>query len=135
MTTPFQPLYALADRIPHLAWLTGEDGVTQYCNAPCREYLGLSAKEMLGWNWQWAIHPGDLTRVARAWRWALRSGDPYHADYRLRRVDRVYRWHVGWALPVRNATGQLVTWLCVSSDLGRADQVVLAASPPPGSGQ
>jgi PAS domain S-box-containing protein len=113
----YDPLRALAEHLPHLVWLSGPDGVTEYCNGRCQEYLGLAPPEMPGWNWQWSVHPADLPHVVRAWKFSLRTGEPYHVEYRLRRADGLYRRHLGWGLPLRDATGQIVTWFGACTDI------------------
>jgi PAS domain S-box-containing protein len=113
----YHPLQVLAEHIPHIAWLASPDGSTEYCNRHCLEYLGLNAKDMTGWNWHWSVHPADLTRVVRSWKFSMRTGEPYHVEYRLRRADGTYRWHLGWALPLRDTAGQLTGWFGTCADI------------------
>lgn len=115
----YDPLHALAEHVPQIVWLSGPDGVTEYCNRRCQEYLGLSPKELTGWNWQWSVHPADLTRVVRVWKFSLRTGEPFHVEYRLRRADGVYCWHLGWSIPMRDPAGQITHWFGTCSDLGK----------------
>lgn len=112
-------LRTLADHLPQIVWLSGPDGTTEYCNRHGQQYLGLSKQDLKGWNWQWSIHPADLMRVVRVWKLALRTSEPFHVEYRLRRADRAYTWHLGWSVPVRDATGRIVHWFGTCSDLNR----------------
>jgi PAS domain S-box-containing protein len=45
------------------------------------------------------------------------SGEPYEVEFRLRRADGTYRWHLGRALPVSNNAGQITKWLGTNTDV------------------
>ena len=56
-------------------------------------------------------------RRASAWHEALRTGQPYEIEYPLRRRDGEYRWHLGRALPIRDARGRIVRWFGTNTDI------------------
>jgi PAS domain S-box-containing protein len=114
---PYDSLHALAEHVPQIVWVAGPEGVAEYCNRRCQDYLGLAPHDLAGWNWQWSVHPADLTHVVRVWKFALRTGEPYHVEYRLRRADGFYRKHLGWALPIRDSGGQITHWFATCVDL------------------
>jgi len=88
-----------------LAWFASPGGAVEHYSPPLLEYLGLTAREVRGWNWQWAVHPADLRRVSRAWAHSVRTGQPFQAECRLRRADGAYLWHAGTASLRRGADG------------------------------
>lgn len=47
----------------------------------------------------------------------METGEPYEIDYRLRRNDGEYRWHLGRALPYRNKNGEIVFWYGTNTDI------------------
>jgi PAS domain S-box-containing protein len=125
-----QERHLIAESIPHLVWVAGPDGATQYINRRWQAYTGVSVEQAMGWDWQYAIHPEDLPQALHLWRDALRTGQPYEAEFRLRRADGEYRWHIDRALPLRDTQGQITHWFgtCTDTeDQKRAeDQLLLA---------
>jgi PAS domain S-box-containing protein len=109
--------YLIAETIPHLVWVSGPDGATQYINRRWQAYTGVSVEQAMGWQWQHAIHPDDMPRTLALWRESLRTGQPYEAEFRLRRADGKYRWHIDRALPLRDAQGCITHWFGTCTDI------------------
>jgi PAS domain-containing protein len=57
------------------------------------EYTGLTEERALGWGWEAAVHPDDLSRVLKTRQESLASGNTLEYEARLRRgSDGAYRW-------------------------------------------
>src|ERR1051325_7712110 len=111
-------LYRLiADSIPHMVWVACADGGVDFFNRPWYDYTGLSCAEPLGWGWSAVLHPDDLERCLATWARALRSGEQYEIEYRLRRADGSYRWHYGTAVPMRDPAGHVLRWFGTCTDI------------------
>jgi signal transduction histidine kinase len=67
--------------------------------------------------WQKALHPDDEQRIHDETNRTAATGDPYNVEYRLRRHDGQYRWHVARAVPVRDSTGKIVIWVGCAADI------------------
>jgi signal transduction histidine kinase len=52
----------------------------------------------------------------------LDRGQPFEVEYRLRRHDGVYRWHLTRALPVRDKSGRIEQWVATSTDITEQKQ-------------
>jgi len=107
----------LLEAIPGLVGTAGADGNASFFNERWLDYTGMSLEQARGWGWRTAIHPDDLPRCEDTWRTALRSGEGYDVEYRLRRRDEVYRWQLGHVVPLRNGSGEVVLWLATSTDI------------------
>lgn len=105
----------LAESIPHLVWTADPSGYTDYFNQRWYNYTGQA--DSTGWEWQKAIHEDDLPRCLVRWKSAIESGERYETEYRIRRHDGVYRWHIGRALPVKNEEGEIVKWFGTCTDV------------------
>jgi two-component system, cell cycle sensor histidine kinase and response regulator CckA len=122
--------YLIAESIPHLVWVAGPNGATQYVNQRWQQYTGLAFGQAMGWDWQSAICPDDLPQTLDLWHNALRTGAPYAAEFRLRRADGEYRWHIDRALPLRDADGHITHWFGTCTDIEnqkRAEATVQAS--------
>ena len=47
----------------------------------------------------------------------MASGIPYHIDQRLRRFDGEYRWFDNRGVPIRDASGHIVRWYVLITDI------------------
>jgi len=113
-----QRFRAITESVPQLVWSTGADGHHDYFNARWSEYTGLTLAESEGQGWARALHPDDMDRTLRLWEEAVRSGEPYEVEYRYRRAaDGSYRWFLGRALPVKDASGRITRWFGSCTDI------------------
>jgi PAS domain S-box-containing protein len=110
-------LRTLSEAIPHMVWKANGAGQTQYFNRRWYDYTGLTEEEAMGWDWQPALHPDDLPEALQQWRSAVQTGSTFEVEYRLRRADSTYRWHLARAVPMRNESGQVVEWFGTCTDI------------------
>ena len=107
----------LAEAIPQIVFTARADGYTDYFNRRWTEYTGYTLGETEGWAWDKVIHPEDLPMCSRLWDTSVRTGAPYQIEYRLRRADGEYRWHLARAQPLRAADGAIVRWFGTCTDI------------------
>ncbi|MCG3149401.1 MAG: hypothetical protein PCFJNLEI_02862 [Verrucomicrobiae bacterium] len=107
----------MIESIPMLAWQCNAKGEAEYCNHRWYDYTGAGPEKTLGDMWQKALHPDDEQRIARETVRTAQTSDPYDVEYRLRRHDGQYRWHLARALPVRDATGKVIMWVGCAADV------------------
>jgi PAS domain S-box-containing protein len=108
----------LAEAIPEIIWTARPDGFVDYFNQRWYEYTGLTPGATGGWGWDAALHPDDVERCVGRWKHSVETGEVYEIEYRFRRAsDGQYRWHLGRALPLRDADGQIVKWFGTCTDI------------------
>jgi PAS domain S-box-containing protein len=108
----------LAESTPGLVWTATVNGNLDYLNQRWCEYSGLTVEQSKDWGWQAALHPDDLPRCLERWTNALRTGENYEVEYRLKRgSDGAYRWHLGRATPMRNQEGHIIHWVGTCTDI------------------
>jgi PAS domain S-box-containing protein len=107
----------LAEAIPHIAWTTRPDGAIDYCNKHLYEVMRLTEEQTLGREWREMIYPDDRAECIEHWQQALRSGDVFEMEYRLRDAEKGFRWYLGRAMPVRDAAGAVVKWFGIGTDI------------------
>jgi len=114
----------LAESIPQLVWSTRADGHADYFNPRWYAYTGQRQENLEGEGWRGVVHPDDLERTAQIWQTALKSGQPYEIQYRLRGEDGGYCWFLGSALPIFDHDGLIVRWFgtCTNVDNLMANQ-------------
>ena len=109
--------HQMADAIPHLAWTAAPNGNIDYYNQRWYDYTGLIFEETGGWGWDRVVHPDDLENAAAIWRASLQLGEVSKVEYRLRRADGEFRWHLGRTEPIFDAGGNLVKWVGTGTDI------------------
>ena len=107
----------MANAIPHIAWTTQLDGRVDYYNERWYAYSGLTFEETKDWGWEAVIHPDDLANAGGVWRGAIAAGTISEVEYRLKRADGEYRWHLSRSEPVRDETGQIINWVGTATDI------------------
>ena len=118
-----QRYHDLANAMPLIVWTAQPDGAVYHYNQRWFEYTGMTIVETKGWGWQLVLHPEDLQRCLDAWGKALRTGEPYEIEYRFKRADGKYRWHLGRALPRRDAGGKIFLWVGTCTDIDEQKRV------------
>lgn len=107
----------LADTMPQMVWATQADGYHDYYNARWYEFTGVPVGSTDGEGWNGMFHPDDQERAWSLWRHSLTTGEPYQVEYRLRHHSGEYRWTLGRALPIRDASGQILRWIGTCTDI------------------
>jgi PAS domain S-box-containing protein len=121
----------LAEATPGLLWTATAGGNVDYVNQRWTDYTGISAEGSKDWSWQTAVHPDDLPSCIARWARALQSGENFEVEYRLRRADGVYRWHLGRARAMRNEQGDILHWVGTCTDVDdkkRAENVLIESN-------
>lgn len=108
---------AMAEFSPALLWTFGPDGGIEGVNARVVEYSGVREPELRGRGWHQTVHPQDLPFGIQRWTAAIAQGEPFEVQFRLRRADGEYRWHLVAARPVRDASGRILRWVGSGTDI------------------
>jgi PAS domain S-box-containing protein len=107
----------LVEALPLVAYAADPSGRVTRVNRRWLEYTGLTSNESLGLSGTDVIHPDDLSKVLEHWGRAVRNLEPYQREYRLRRSDGVYRWHLGRAEPVFGFGDAPLGWIGTATDI------------------
>ena len=107
----------LADAMPQIVWTADAGGSPTYFNRGFIEYTGLSARERGPDVWQRLVHPEDREAMLARQSQALRSGQIFEAEYRIRASDGSYRWHLGRAVPTAGPGGETELWIGTATDI------------------
>jgi PAS domain S-box-containing protein len=117
-------LRAIAEAIPQQVWTARADGALDFVNQRVLEYFHIPADHILGEAWQSVVHPEDIAGCARRWSRSIDTGESYEIQFRLRRWDGVYRWHLGRALPLQDSAGRIVKWFGTCTDIDDSRRVI-----------
>ncbi len=108
---------SLAQAMPNHVWTASSDGMLDWFNQRVYDFSGLSQGVLDGVGWTALVHAEDLPLAAERWASSLTGGHVYEAEFRLRRNDGVYRWHIARAVPIRTETGEITRWVGTNTDI------------------
>lgn len=114
----------LADSLPQQVWTARPDGALDYVNPVVLTYFAQTSEAILGAGWQTVIHPDDLAGCVERWTTSLSTGVDYEIEFRLRRHDGQYRWHIGRASAERDSAGKIIRWLGTNTDIDEQRQAI-----------
>ena len=107
---------ALTQSMPNQVWTAAPDGSLDWFNQQTLDYTGKTHAQMAGDGWGNIVHREDLQRVAQEWATSLVTGETYETEFRIRRADGVFRWHLVRAVPIETPGGA-PRWLGTNTDI------------------
>jgi PAS domain S-box-containing protein len=107
----------LTESIPQQVWTANAAGDLTSVNQRVLDYFGAAPPDLLGSGWLGFVHPDDVEETRTRWRASVESGDEYEVEFRLRRGDGAYRWHLGRAEAMHHATGAMAKWFGTNTDI------------------
>lgn len=112
---------ALVERLPAVVYVDSNDV------APTSLYVSPNAREILGYApgdyladpglWNRSTHPDDIASVNEAWATSVRTGKPFHAEYRNLKPDGTVVWVRDQSVLVHDDDGQPISWQGVLLDI------------------
>ena len=115
------------DAVHGVLWTTTADGQMLAEQPGWSGLTGQNYDEYQGYGWSAAVHPDDIAPTLRAWRRAVARKSMFVFEHRVRRQDGAWRNFAIRGLPISDATGRIVEWVGVHTDITqqRAAEVAL----------
>ncbi len=108
----------LADLNPQAIWMGDAAGNITYANQGFLAYIGLTPENLSGLGWLEAFAPEDRPRVVEVWTRSVTTGVDYDIETHMRNASTgASRWWHLRAAAVRDASGKILHWLGVGSDI------------------
>jgi PAS domain S-box-containing protein len=120
----------IVDTIPGLVAILTADGDVDVVNHELVEYCGQPLEAMKQWGTNGTVHFEDLPRIGPVFAQAIAAGTPYDFEARVRRFDGAYHWCQVRGLPFRDATGRILRWYVLLTDVDerkRAEEALRAS--------
>jgi PAS domain S-box-containing protein len=112
----------LADAMPQIVWGARPDGHFDYYNRRWYDVTGRPDGLTGDSSWADVVHPEDQDESLKRWHSAIRTGDAYEIEYRLKGKQGDFRWYLTRALPVRDRSGAITRWLGTCTDIDERKQ-------------
>lgn len=119
-----QQFRQLADAMPQIVWTANPNGTIDYASNALRTYTGiLEPQPHPSQAWLTLLHADDRAPCLAVWLEAVQTGNPFTFEFRLRRHDGDYCWHLSRALPIRDQSGQIIKWYGTATDIHHQKQL------------
>jgi PAS domain S-box-containing protein len=107
----------LAQAMLNHVWIASADGIFEWFNDQTYRYGGAEPGSLAGLRLPSLVHRDDVAAAASRWADALARGAIYETEFRLRRYDGPWRWHLARAVPILDDAGAIVRWVGTSTDI------------------
>jgi PAS domain S-box-containing protein len=107
----------IVNSMPGMVAILTPTGGIDAVNDELVEYSGRTLEELQQWGTSDTVHPDDLPRLIQIFTKAIASGEPYDVEVRLRRFDGAYRWFQDRSVPRRDASGAILRWYVLQTDI------------------
>jgi PAS domain S-box-containing protein len=109
----------MADAVPQIVWITDAEGRVEFFNQQWSKYTGIdyplaTADDVAAT----VLHPDDRAATGAAFQTAMRTGQTFAVEHRIRSAAGEYRWFLVRGEPHRDVqTGRITRWFGASVDI------------------
>jgi PAS domain S-box-containing protein len=107
----------LVESMPQMTWTNLPNGEVNFFSDRWYTYTGLCFQQLKDWGWEPIVHPADLPDMKETYLEALRTGEMFMHENRLKQHDGQWRWHLNRSLPVKNNNNEIILWVGTSTDI------------------
>jgi signal transduction histidine kinase len=112
--------------MPQLVWTANPDGKVDYCNERYHDFSGIAPMGIGEWYWEPAIYKDDHQVTIDVWNQAMKTGNIYQVEHRIKDVDRTWHWYLSRGIPVRDEHGTIIKWYGTTTNIDSIKKVQLA---------
>jgi PAS domain S-box-containing protein len=113
----------MVDLNPEMQWAMDSEGNILDVNFRWEQLTGLSKEKTRNLGWLESLHPDDVQPTMLALLAGLHSGTPIDLEYRVKSVDRGWRWMRSRGSPRVGSAGQIVRWYGSVEDIDERKQL------------
>lgn len=116
---------AMANFIPHLAWMARPDGWIFWYNQRWYDYTGTTPEQMEGWGWRQVHDPRCIDAVLAQWRESLATGCPFDMTFPIKGAHDEFRQFWTRVIPFKDEQDRIELWFGTHTDI--TDQLRMVA--------
>jgi PAS domain S-box-containing protein len=107
----------LAESIPQMVAVLDSHGQLEYVNKRWHEYTGLTFEDAKHGKARELVHPDDLEEFLSKREDSLNTGKNFEYEFRLKRQDGKYKWHLTRMAPITDQENNIVKWVSATTDI------------------
>ncbi len=107
----------MAENVPAMIWMSGNDKFTDYFNTTWLEYTGRTLEQESNEGWLENVHPDDVQKCISQYQYYYKKQKGFYMEYRLKRHDGHYRWIADNSAPRFSADGKFAGFISACLDI------------------
>ena len=107
----------LVDALQQPIWTARLDGTIDHVNVYWSNYTGVSAEDAERQAWTAVVHPDDVATAEAEWIAGASRETPFEIEFRLRRADGDWRWHIARVAQVPGPDDGTRWWCAIAIDI------------------
>ncbi|WP_320202951.1 hybrid sensor histidine kinase/response regulator [Agrobacterium rosae] len=108
---------AAVNAVHGVLWTNSPDGKMLGVQSGWAGLTGQTIEEYQDYGWANAVHPEDREGSIESWNEAVATKSTYVWEHRVLRHDGVYRTFAIRGVPILNASGEIIEWVGVYTDI------------------
>lgn len=117
LTATREKFRTMAQSMPNHVWTADRDGGLNWLNDRIYDFTGEAEGNLYGPDWIRVLHPEDVDCAVAKWTYAIENEINYETEFRIRKADGSYIWHIVRASPLRADDGTLSGWVGTNTDI------------------
>jgi PAS domain S-box-containing protein len=107
----------LAEATPQLVWIVNPAGQMIYANSHWCDRTGFQIEQINLENSHQVVHADDLPIIMQAWEAGILDGVTQEYEFRSRKYDGTYRWHLARIVAIKDSEGTVIKWVGAATDI------------------
>ncbi|MDP3508504.1 MAG: PAS domain-containing protein [Candidatus Melainabacteria bacterium] len=107
----------MCEASPELIWTADKEGNAKYFNAQFLHYCGLTDSELFRIGWLALVHPEEREQAVSNWQNCVLEFRDFEIEMRMKRFDGEYRWFLVRSLPIKDESGDTLSWCGSCTDI------------------
>ncbi|HYG99758.1 MAG TPA: PAS domain S-box protein [Terriglobales bacterium] len=107
----------MAENVPQMVWVADSRANFHYLSPKWLDYTATTVEQNTDGRWADFLHPEDRPASVELWKKVVAERSVYEAEYRVRRYDGEYRWHLGRAVPIVDPKSNTELWFGTTTDI------------------
>ena len=109
---------SLIENSHDVIYTLGVDGVLTFVSPAWTALLGHPVSQVIGQSFQMFVHPEDVAGCMAFLKNVIETGQRQEGvEYRIRHADGSWRWHTSSVVPVKSATGSVISFEAICRDI------------------
>lgn len=108
---------SMMETIPQIAWTNTIKGEVVFYNQRWYDYTGFNDQQTRALGFKAVVHPDDLKIGFDKFSSILKTGNGGEFQIRVKRADKLYRWHLIRLMPIMDQQGLMQLWVGTATDI------------------
>lgn len=116
---------AIGETLPYGVWICGPEGGVRYLSPSFLDLVGMTLEEAQQLGWTRRLPPEDVKPTLEKWQHCIEHEEYWDTEHKILGTDGQYRTILSRGRPVRDAAGNVTSWVGINLDITSRQQVAI----------